>query len=80
MMTATRFVQKYAKHLKNQLKHLERPLNQWHVRKCDRPRCGVPCGHPLHPKRCRAPVVAGRHPKTGAPILGKHCRKHGGWA
>ncbi len=79
MMPWTRVGQKYEKRRANQLELIKRQLNRWHVRKCDRPRCGFPCGHPLRPKPCQAPVVAGRHPDTGAPILGKHCRKHGGW-
>ena len=76
----TRGWRKEAKHRINQLKHKKRPLARRHVRKCKRPRCGFLCGHPLRPKRCQAPVVAGRHPATRAPILGKHCRKHGGWS
>jgi len=81
MMPWTRVGQKYAKHHENQVAHLRRQLPKMrrHVPKRDRPRCGFPCGHPLRPTPCQASVVAGRHPGTGAPILGKHCRKHGGW-
>ena len=81
MMPWMRAGQKYAKHRENQVAHLRRqlPKMQRHLPKRERPRCGFPCGHPLRPTPCQAAVVAGRHPDTGAPILGKHCHKHGGW-
>jgi hypothetical protein len=81
MVPGSRAHAKYAKHRENQSAHLQcqLPKMQRHLPKRDRPRCGFPCGHPLRQKPCQAPVVAGRHPDTGAPILGKHCRKHGGW-
>ena len=78
MMPWTRVGQKYAKHLANQLEHIKRPMNLWHKPKRDRPRCGFPCGHPLRSKPCHAPVVVGRA-HDGRPIMGRHCRRHGGW-
>jgi hypothetical protein len=82
MMPWTRAHAKYGKHRENQAAHLKHqlPKMQRQLPKCDRPRCGFPCGHPLRPKPCKAPVVAGRHPDTGAPILGQHCRNHGGFS
>ena len=68
-----------AKHTKNVTRHTERPRAKRHLPKKERPRCGVACGHPLRPKPCQAPVVAGRAP-DGTPAMGKHCRRHGGWS
>ena len=64
-------------HFANRKEYGQRSIAQRHLAKRDRPNCGQLCsdGHP-----CQAPVVAGRHPDTRAPILGKHCRKHGGWS